>query len=272
VTRITRYLGRHAIAFLALFVALGGTTYAATGYPASIIGAKQLKKSAVTGPKIKNNAVTSAKAANDSLTGVDVSESSLGKVPSAASADQANNAASAANATSVTNATQAITATHATNVDRLGGSPPSFFQDRMFPSCTDGAAITFGPGTFVCSTTISPIVATPASGEEPETGTPASLNLQFRCHSTAMDLTRVDFHNGTNTTVTLNWIYSDGTTVNASGVAIAPFGEYDVSYSGKRIEGQFIYADVASVTTVKLHAYDGGSFCEVRGTAVYAGS
>ena len=49
------------ISLIALFVALGGTTYAATSLPSNSVGTKQLKKNAVTGPKIKNNAVTAAK-------------------------------------------------------------------------------------------------------------------------------------------------------------------------------------------------------------------
>jgi hypothetical protein len=62
------------------------------------VGAPQLKKNAVTGKKIANNAVTGAKVKDDSLTGADVLESSLGKVPSAGSADQATSAARAASA------------------------------------------------------------------------------------------------------------------------------------------------------------------------------
>jgi hypothetical protein len=49
------------VAVVALFVALGGTTYAATGLPKNSVGAKQLKKNAVTGAKIKNAAVTKSK-------------------------------------------------------------------------------------------------------------------------------------------------------------------------------------------------------------------
>jgi len=88
-----RFVRGNTIAMLALFVALGGTTYAATALPKNSVGTKQLKKnavtpvkikkSAVTNPKIANNAVTSAKTKNDSLTGADVLESSLGAVPNA---------------------------------------------------------------------------------------------------------------------------------------------------------------------------------------------
>ena len=56
------------------------------------VGAAQLKKNAVTGKKIANNAVTGAKVKDESVTGADVLESSLGKVPSATSADHAASA------------------------------------------------------------------------------------------------------------------------------------------------------------------------------------
>jgi hypothetical protein len=97
-TQPLKFIQRHGVALLALFVALSGTTYAATGYPANIIGAKQLKKNAVTRVKIRSNAVNSAKVANNSITGADVLESSLGKVPAAASADNATTATTAGGA------------------------------------------------------------------------------------------------------------------------------------------------------------------------------
>jgi hypothetical protein len=71
-----RFLRGNTIALLALFIALGGTTYAATALPKNSVGPKQLRKNAVSGVKVKNN----------SLTGADVLESSLGQVPSAATA------------------------------------------------------------------------------------------------------------------------------------------------------------------------------------------
>jgi hypothetical protein len=88
------------VACIALAVALGGTSYAATKLPARSVGTKQLKKNAVTSPKVKNNA----------LTGADVLESSLAQVPSAASAVNATNATHATNADHATNASSATTA------------------------------------------------------------------------------------------------------------------------------------------------------------------
>lgn len=128
-----RFLRGNTIALLALFVALGGTTYAATSLPKNSVGAKQLKKNAVTNPKIKNGAVTGLKIANNSVKGADVLESSLGKVPSAAKADNATHATTADTATSATSAT------NATNATTVGGAGvDSFTIGRSTASTTGG--------------------------------------------------------------------------------------------------------------------------------------
>src|SRR4051812_36764296 len=52
-----RYLRRHHVALLALFIALGGTSYAAVRLPAKSVGTKQLKSNAVTSAKVKNSSL-----------------------------------------------------------------------------------------------------------------------------------------------------------------------------------------------------------------------
>jgi hypothetical protein len=81
----------NVVACIALFVALGGVSYAATQLPKNSVGSKQLKKNAVTTAKIKNGAVTGSK----------IQTSSLGTVPSA------------------------------TNAEQLGGAGPSAYQGRI---------------------------------------------------------------------------------------------------------------------------------------------
>lgn len=49
------------ISLIALFVALGGTTYAATSLPRNSVGTKQLKKGAVTKAKINKKTLTQLK-------------------------------------------------------------------------------------------------------------------------------------------------------------------------------------------------------------------
>jgi hypothetical protein len=83
------------VALIALAVALGGTSYAATKLAPRSVGSKELKKGAVTRAHLRNGAVNGAKIADDSLTGKDVAESSLGQVPSAAVAANTVNASGA---------------------------------------------------------------------------------------------------------------------------------------------------------------------------------
>jgi hypothetical protein len=47
----------HVIAMLALFVAMGGTGYAALKLPKNSVGSKQIKKNAVTSTKVKNGSL-----------------------------------------------------------------------------------------------------------------------------------------------------------------------------------------------------------------------
>src|SRR4051812_43848497 len=85
----------NVVATLALFLAIGGVGYAATKLPKNSVGSKQLKKNSVRTAKIKNEAITTAKIAGDAVTGGKLNESSLGQVPSAASAAHADSAANA---------------------------------------------------------------------------------------------------------------------------------------------------------------------------------
>ena len=59
--RITsRLTYANVIATLALFLALGGTSYAVTVLPKNSVGTQQLKKNAVTGVKVKDGSLSSA--------------------------------------------------------------------------------------------------------------------------------------------------------------------------------------------------------------------
>ena len=83
------------------------------------------------------------------------------------------------------------------------------------------------------------------------------------------------FQNIGSTAATLNWFYGDAEAARVSGVNISGSAEESFSFLNpgpRRIEGQFIYSSGATVITVNLHAFDGGTFCEVRGTAELASS
>src|SRR3954467_4850936 len=152
-TTIALHARRNAVAYVALFVALGGTSYAAVNLPKNSVGTKQLK----------NNAVTSTKVRDGSLTGADVNESALGDVPrardaahalnadNAAHALNADNAAHALNADNAAHALNADNAAHALNADKLGGVPLSAFL-KQADAIPPGGSLT---GTYA-SPTIAP--------------------------------------------------------------------------------------------------------------------
>lgn len=119
-TRIrARLTYANVIATVALFIALGGSAYAATQLPRNSVGTAQLKNGAVTGRKVAKN----------TLTGRNIEASTLGTVPSATHASTAGSAS---------NATKAMSATTAGNALELGGLGSSgYFQLPGAGSDTD---------------------------------------------------------------------------------------------------------------------------------------
>jgi hypothetical protein len=98
------------VSFVALLVALGGTSYAAFGVPRNSVGTRQLENGAVTNKKLASGAVSTSKIASGTT------------VPNALHADTANTSGSA------TDATNATSANNATNSAQLGGIPAASFE------------------------------------------------------------------------------------------------------------------------------------------------
>ncbi len=67
----------NVVASMALFVALGGVSYAAVKLPKNSVGSTQIKKNAVTGSKVRNSSLTGSDVKNSSLRGGDIKNSSL---------------------------------------------------------------------------------------------------------------------------------------------------------------------------------------------------
>lgn len=124
------------VAFIALFVAIGGSSYAVTRLPAKSVGAKQIRTGAVRTVHIARNAVTGAKIKNASITGADIKMSSLAGVPSAAAATHAGAAAGL---------------DRITYVSAAGGVPPAPPLDPAGnqPTVVAGASAACPPGTLV---------------------------------------------------------------------------------------------------------------------------
>lgn len=121
------------LSLIALFVALGGTSYAATSLARNSVGTKQLKNNAVTSAKIANGAVTAAKINTTGLS-----------VPNA---DHATNADSA---------------TSATNATKVGGLSASQLQKAVTGTCGAGSAIRVvdSSGAVTCQTIPTVLSAT----------------------------------------------------------------------------------------------------------------
>jgi hypothetical protein len=79
-----------AVALLALFVALGGSSYAALS-----VNSRQIVNNSVRSKDLRNNDVRAADVRDNSLTGADINEARLGTVPRAESAATAGTAADA---------------------------------------------------------------------------------------------------------------------------------------------------------------------------------
>jgi len=62
VQRLGRHVRRQFVGYLALFIALGGVSYAAVKLPANSVGSRQLKAHAVTGPKLSKSLLASLNA------------------------------------------------------------------------------------------------------------------------------------------------------------------------------------------------------------------
>lgn len=82
----------NAMATTAVFIALGGTSYAAMKLPADSVGSTQLKNGSIGAAKLKGAAVTSPKIAKEAVNGSKIALSTLGTVPSAQVATSANDA------------------------------------------------------------------------------------------------------------------------------------------------------------------------------------
>ena len=142
--------GAMGVAFVALIAALSGTAVALPGTNTvdsgdiknNSVRSKDLRNNDVRGKDIRTASVASSDVRNDSLTGADIVESSLGKVPRAATADSA---------------TTATNATTAANAASLGGEPAGDYLNDIRMVTETSASDSTSPKT---------VTANCASGEE----------------------------------------------------------------------------------------------------------
>jgi hypothetical protein len=165
------------VSSVALIIALGGTSYAASKITSAqiknnTIKSADIKNNSVTSTDVKNSSLKGTDVKNDSLTGDDINESTIGKVPKAGSAESA---------------------TQAVNAGALGGFGPTSLIRTAFDN-VPGAAVTNTTGA---TTAASANIAAPTSGY-----------LTITASS--------DTYNGASDSIATCWIEYDGTEVDAS--------------------------------------------------------
>lgn len=169
ITKLTRQLTySNLMASVAVFLALGGGAYALT-VPNASVGAKQLKKNAVTAAKVRSGAIGSAKVQDNSLTGTDILESSLATVPSASRADTAGASGSAKTAESAATADSAKTADSAATANTAGiansvASASVGANGLKTITKVESAGTTIGAGASAAETATCPVGSTVISG------------------------------------------------------------------------------------------------------------
>jgi len=154
------------------------------------------------------------------------------------------------------------------NADQLDGLDSTQLQRPLNGACYYGEALrsVTANGTVVCASSVTIAIARSFSSPASSSIVVApGLTLRYSCQNPS---TSVGFE-GDGTASTINWMFSQGgssSTVNASGASI-PNSGIDFVLSGSRLEGQFIVATTTRTTTVNLHVFQTGSYCEYDGTA-----
>jgi hypothetical protein len=133
------------LATLALFIALGGTSYAVSNR--------------INGATLKNRSVAGTKLEKHTVTGTDVKIATFPKVPTARHADDSTNATNATNAITATNATDALfatNATNATNAANVDGHAFAQINATAGPSSPATLLSNFGGLTLTCTGPATP--------------------------------------------------------------------------------------------------------------------
>jgi hypothetical protein len=138
----------NVVSTICLFLLFGGVAYAGTQLAKGSVGTNALKAEAVTKAKLHPNSVNSKKVVNNSLTGEDINAATLGKVPSATSAETAKSANTATSAGSATNAGHATTADTAANAEKLDGHTPNEFGAVLVSGGTEEVELEAGVELF----------------------------------------------------------------------------------------------------------------------------
>jgi hypothetical protein len=152
------------VALLALFVAMGGSSYAAVKISArdiqrGAVGTRAIANNAVRSADVRNATIVGADVKDDALTNADIDNRSL-SAATAKSADTATRANTAATATTAASAATANSAKKADDAEKLDGLDSADFTR---PACTSQTGALKGSVTIAASAGFSGTF-TPVSG------------------------------------------------------------------------------------------------------------
>jgi hypothetical protein len=151
--RELRHLPALALALIALFVALGGTVYAAAKISGKAIKVKslpgnRLKPGSVPGNRLRPGAIPGNRLAPGSITGIQVDTATLGQVPTAVYADSAG---SARDAETALNAVNAVNATKVNGHSAGCAQAERFFAGSCWQPASSEAALSAPAAAASCA-------------------------------------------------------------------------------------------------------------------------
>lgn len=258
------------------------------------VTASKVKTGALTGTQVKTGSLTGTQVKTDSLTGTQIRESSLGRVAQATDADNLGGAAASAYQRRVGGTCSGTSAVRQVNADGtvvcqpVGtitkvtpgtgltgggatgditlGADPSVLQRRVGGTCPSAIRSIASDGTVNCTAPVADALSeTVAVNTGRNFGNFGGYSIGMSCGTAGF--IRVLLFNETGAPATLNWVWSDGAAMHVSGTSLADNVEAIIDTTTGRIEGQFILAGASDVTTLNMHAFNGGG-CEINGTTL----
>ena len=249
--RVGKHFRGNAVGYVGVFLALTGTAVALPGV--NTVDSGDIINGEVKAPDIAGDAVSGSKIADGSVGTLDLRDAGVAR---------ADLATGAVNGTKVVDGSLGAADINANQIQR-----------RVTGTCTSPEGITSigADGSVTCASPVFAIRLFPNAGTNnfiDFSGSGPGLALGTSCH--IGPLTLVLITNTGSSVATLNWFYSDGSDVFAGGASVAGGADFPFELDGRRIEGQFVFSDETGVSTINLHALDGGTACETLGTLEWA--
>ena len=249
--RVGKHFRHNVVGYFAVFLALTGTAVALPG--TNTVDSGDIINGEVKPPDLAGSAVNGSKIADGSVASADLRDGGV------AGADLATGAV---NSTKI-----------ADGSIRGADIDPNQIQRRVTGTCTapEGISSIGVNGSVTCASPVFGIRLFPNAGSHEFTnfgGSGPGLALGTSCHIGAITIVLIT-NTGPNP-AKLTWFYSDGNQVFTGDTSLAAGGDFGFDFDSRRIEGQFGFSDETGVSTINLHALDGGTACDTLGTLEWA--